>query len=165
METKYYRMFVNQTKLWDLRQMFHNVAMLDSLKAQDGRYAVRAMVGFSRLPRVAGVVSMLWLCTTGSAWAGGGGGADAAALQTVFLNPLCNFLGMTSCPQFPTINQIILQLAALQNTPPSFVRSQIGFSQGAVQGTCTVAGNFGFFPCDSVAANAVNPPALSTKAL
>lgn len=123
---------------------------------------MRTAVGFSRLPRLAGIVSALWLCATGSAWAGGGGGADAAALQMVFLNPLCNFLGMISCPQFPTINQIILELSALQNTPPSFVRGQeIGGTQGAVQGTCTVAGNFGFSFCDSVALNAVNPLAPS----
>jgi hypothetical protein len=147
--------------------MFRNVTMLGSLKAQDGRYVVQTMVGFSKFPRIAGVVSALWLCVTGSAWAGGGGGADAAGLQMAFLNPLCNFLGIisSSCPQFPTINQIILELAALQNTPPSFVRGQqIGGTQGAVVGTCTVAGNFGFSPCDSVAVNAVNPPLVSANA-
>ncbi len=123
------------------------------------------MRGSFRSPQIsylASAVAALWLCGTGSAWAGGGGGADASSLQMALLDPLCDFLGTTSCPQLPTINQIVLEISALENTPPNLVRSQvIGVQLGPVPGACTVAGNFSFPVCDTVAINAVNPPSRS----
>ena len=123
---------------------------------------MRGSVRSSRIFSLAGAVAAVWLCGTGSAWAGHGGGGDASSLQMALLDPLCDFLGMTSCPQLPTINQIVLEISALENTPPNLVRSQvIGVQLGPVPGACTVAGNFSFPVCDTLAINAVNPPLRS----
>jgi len=123
---------------------------------------MRGSVRSPHFSRLAGAVVALWLGGAGSAWAGGGGGADAGTLQSSVLNPLCDFLGVTSCPQLPTINQIVLEISALQNTPPNLVRSQVIFVPlGPVLGTCSVAGNFSLPVCDSIAINAVNPPLWS----
>ena len=129
---------------------------------------MRGSVRSTHIFRFAGAVAALWLCGAGSAWAGGG--KDAGALQKAVLDPLCIFLGITSCPQLPTISQIVLETSALENTPPNLVRSQvIGVQLSGGTGACSVAGN----PpspgvvvpvCDKLAINAVNPPAGSNPA-
>src|SRR5438309_1799014 len=101
--------------------------------------------GSTMISRLSGVLAAIWLCTAGPAWAGGGG-ASVGTLQSLLLDPVCDFLGVTSCPQLPTINQIVLETSALENIPPNLVRSQvIGFTLGLDQasGACTVAGTFG----------------------
>jgi hypothetical protein len=115
------------------------------------------------ISRLAGAIVALWLCGGGQARAGGS--ADAGTLQTSFLNPLCTALGMTSCPQLPTVTQIVVEYAALSNSPPDLVRSQ-AFADAFL---CTVSGVPGLFgvplpPCSALAVSATNPPAPSSVA-
>jgi hypothetical protein len=82
----------------------------------------------------------LWLCATGSAWAGGGGGGeDLDGLNATLTNGLCPLLRIptSSCPQLPTISQAVLQIAAWQNTPPEAVRA----THDIVMGNHVDAGN------------------------
>jgi hypothetical protein len=123
---------------------------------------MRASIRRSTFSPISGAVVGLWLCSAGAAWAGDG--ASVGSVQSIVFDPLCQFLGITSCPQFPTVNQLVAEISALQNTPPNVVRNQlIGLYAGLDQssGACSVAGNsFGFFPfvpCDTLAINAVNP--------
>jgi hypothetical protein len=88
---------------------------------------------------------------------------DAGFLQANLLNPVCQVLGMTSCPQLPTVSQILIETSALENVAPNFIRGQIIPVLGTTSDTCTVAGNFGFDVCDNVAINAVNPLASSVN--
>jgi hypothetical protein len=125
-------------------------------------HIMRASIGRSTFSRISGAVAGLWLCGAGAAWAGDG--ASVGSLQSIVFDPLCQFLGVTSCPQFPTVNQLVAEISALQNTPPNVVRYQlIGLYAGLDQssGACSVAGNsfggFAFVPCDALAINAVNP--------
>jgi hypothetical protein len=106
--------------------------------------------------RFAMIAISLWLCGAGPAWAGGGG-EDAGSVQAV-VNEFCQFLGMTSCPQLPTVTQAVLEIAGLQNTSPDYARGPL------ILGICSVAGNSFLAPgaqptstpCDNVALNAVN---------
>ena len=104
---------------------------------------MRTSVRSSMISRLAGAVAALWLSGVGSAWAGGS--ADAGALQAALGKPdgtsgLCAALHMTSCPQLPTITQLVLEIAALANATPEMVRYANSVPQTA-------------------AVNAVNPPA------
>jgi len=87
-----------------------------------------------------GAVTAIWWCGTGSASAGGG--IDGGKFQTSVLNPLCAFLQMTSCPQLPTLTQLVLEVAGLENASPEMVR-------------------YLNFISPTAAINAVNPPAGS----
>jgi hypothetical protein len=64
------------------------------------------------------------------AWAGGGG-ADAGNIQS-FLDSTCGLLGMSVCPQLPTITQGILEVAGLQYARPEALRSSQNIGPGAV---------------------------------
>jgi hypothetical protein len=128
---------------------------------------VRALIRPSAISRLGGVAGAIWLLSVGPAWAGSG--ASVGSLQGMVLDPLCQFMGITSCPQFPTVNQIVAEISALENIPPNVARFQlIGLANGLDQtsGACTVAGNsFGstaFVPCDTLAINAVNPLSRSS---
>jgi hypothetical protein len=101
----------------------------------------------STVSRLAAGVVALWL-GAGSAWAGGGGGADAGTLQSFLTDSLCPFLGMSpsTCPTLPNVTQLVLETAALENTAPEMVRAMNSIAPTA-------------------AANAVNPPAGSPFAL
>jgi hypothetical protein len=124
---------------------------------------VRTFPGSSVISRLGGAVAALWLCSTGPAWAGDGGGGDAATAQAALSTPgsgICSLLGMTSCPQLPTLTQGILEISALLNASPDLVRSPAG----PLGGICTVAGNGGFPVCSrSNAISAVNPPVQSAN--
>jgi hypothetical protein len=52
----------------------------------------------------------------------GDGGEDFSGLQN-FINVVCGFLSMSSCPQTPTITQAVLQTAAFINASPAAVRA------------------------------------------
>jgi hypothetical protein len=125
---------------------------------------VRTLLRCPAISRIGAALAALWLCSTGSAWAGGPGGGDVGSAQAM-LGPsngssgICSLLGMTSCPQLPTLTQLVLQISALLNNPPDFVRS----SPLGTLGICNVAGNLGFNVCSQTnAINAINPPILST---
>jgi hypothetical protein len=126
---------------------------------------MRALVRYSAISRLGGAVAAMWLCGAGSAWAGGGG-QDAGFLQANLLNPICQFLGIESCQQLPTVSQIIIEVSALQNIAPNYVRSYVIPGLQDVSDTCTVPGGglFSFPVCDKVAVSAVNQPLVSANA-
>jgi hypothetical protein len=102
---------------------------------------MRKLIGLSAISRFAGVMMGAWLCGVGPAWAGGGG-SDGGVSQ-VLLQAACDLVGVpaASCPQPPTLTQIILGISGYQNTPPDFVRGPLGsfvFLQG--DGLCSVSG-------------------------
>src|SRR5438477_5203531 len=84
--------------------------------------------------RLAAVGTALWLSVAGPAWAGDGGD-DAGAYQP-FLQQVCDLVGAASCPQVPTLTQIVLGISNFQNTPPDFVRGPLG----NLFGICSVSG-------------------------
>src|SRR5215472_13490445 len=126
---------------------------------------MRAWMGSSAISRFAGMAATLWVCGAGPAWAGGG--MDLGGVQSL-LNAICPYLGMTTCPQLPTITQAVLQVAALQNIAPDYLRADAN-----VVKICTVSGRplpgkippINVPPCDSVAISAINAPASSSVML
>src|SRR5215469_4244455 len=118
-------------------------------------YRVRS----SAISRFAGVATTVWLCGIGSAWAGGGGN-DTGGAQGA-LNTVCSLVAVSlgSCPQLPTVTQIILAIADFQNTPPDFVRGPLYFN------LCSVSGNAGQLCSQFNAVTTVNPLAPSAIAL
>jgi hypothetical protein len=75
---------------------------------------------------VVGAVAALWLCAGQPARAGDGGN-DLAGLQT-YINDVCGFFGLSTCPQVPTISQAVLQIAAFVDIAPEAVRSSSRFA-------------------------------------
>jgi hypothetical protein len=113
---------------------------------------MQTSVGSSAAARLVGAIAALSL-SAGSAWAGGGG-QDAATLQTA-LDDACSALQMTSsCPQLPTLTQLVLEIAGLESAPLEVPR----FENAIVP---TVAVN----AVNPPAGNALNPPAGSPFAL
>jgi hypothetical protein len=76
------------------------------------------------------VAAAMWLWAAGSAWAGDGG-ADAGNIQT-FLNSFCGALGITSCPQLPTVTQGVLEVASLGYARPESIRRSQNIPPGSV---------------------------------
>jgi hypothetical protein len=95
--------------------------------------------GRAKAGRFLGVYFALWL-GCGPAWAGHGG-PDLGSLQGI-LDDFCSAVGMTRCPQLPTLTQAVLELSALENIPPELARFEGSSSPTA-------------------AVNAVNPPVAS----
>jgi hypothetical protein len=133
---------------------------------------MRASVGLSITSRLATAVAALWFWGAGPAWAGGEGGS-VGNLQAFLGDPagktgFCDLLGMTTCPQVPTLAQLALQISALVNSPPDLVRSPAGPGPNSTGGlgVCTPAGNLGKPVCSQTnAINAVNPVAPSSITL
>jgi hypothetical protein len=100
---------------------------------------MRPSTRYSVISRLGGAVATVWLSVTGSALAGDGSGDIPSAQGAV--TELCTLFNM-SCPQLPTITQLILQITGLENTSPDIARYAESFSPTA-------------------AVNAVNPPAGS----
>jgi hypothetical protein len=115
----------------------------------------------SGISRFAGAVVTVWLCGIGAAWAGTGG-SDGGASQ-FFLQDVCDLIAPPgSCPQPPTLTQIILAIAGYQNTPPDFVRGPFG-NIGTQGGTpCSVSGTPFSLCSANNAVNTANPPAPSS---
>ena len=66
------------------------------------------MPRFARSLKIActgSVVIAMWLCI-GQPARGGDGGNDLAGLQT-YIEDVCSFFAMSSCPQMPTISQAV----------------------------------------------------------
>src|SRR5205823_14993174 len=89
-------------------------------RSNQGRRVMRVYRKSSMNSRVAAWAAAIWLCAAGSAFAGDGG-ASLGTLQTI-INGLCTAFGMSTCPQLPTISQAVLEVAALENSPPEMVR-------------------------------------------
>jgi hypothetical protein len=122
---------------------------------------MRGTVGSLMISRLAAAAVAVWLCGTGSAWAGGG--MDLGSLQLI-LNGVCSLLGMTTCPQLPTITQVILELAALENSPPDLLRANSDIKICTVSGL-PINGSINVPPCKAVVVDAVNRPASSPVGL
>jgi hypothetical protein len=80
-----------------------------------------------------GVVVAVWLCVSGSAWAGDG--ANLQAIQAIIGPPdgsdgLCKILNMNPCPQLPTVTQALLEAAGIELSPPEMVAAQNGIPSG-----------------------------------
>jgi hypothetical protein len=71
-------------------------------------------------PRLVTIATAVLLSGTGAAWAGGGG-ATSESVQ-LFLNGICAQFGVTSCPQLPTVNQAVVESAALSGETPAVIR-------------------------------------------
>jgi hypothetical protein len=101
---------------------------------------MRTLIGTSATSRFAAAVTAALLCGMGPAWAGGGG-SDGGASQPL-LQAVCFFIGVPegSCPQPPTLTQIILGISGYQNAPPDFVRGPQGMV-GQSGNPCSVSGN------------------------
>jgi len=131
------------------------------------RLKVRSRVRGETMPRstfpsivFAGVLTTLSLLYAGSASAGAGAGEQGVLL----LKEICQFLGMSSCPQVPTATQAVLELAGLQTAAPDYVRGPFNLR------ICSVAGNSDAKPvptqpCSILALNAVNAPVSSPVAV
>ena len=117
----------------------------------------RSSFTFSRLAAAAIAASLWWAAP---ASAGGGGGEDAATLQQS-LDAICTEVGMTSCPQLPTVAQIVLEISGLINSPPDDVRNIYLFLNTLPScGTLFFPGS----PCPQKAINAINAPVRSPSA-
>jgi hypothetical protein len=81
--------------------------------------------------RLVATVIAVWLGSGSLAWAGGGGGADAATIQS-FLDTTCSLLSMTNCPQLPTVTQGVLEVAGLQFARPESIRRSQNIAGAAV---------------------------------
>jgi hypothetical protein len=86
---------------------------------------MRARVKISGLS----VFAVTFVFCASSAWAGDGGGESLPAVQMV-LNQTCAATGVTSCPQLPTINQVVIEIAALLGTSPNQARDASGVPAG-----------------------------------
>lgn len=87
------------------------------------------MLRFARalkITRTVAAVAALWLCIGQSAKAGDGG-EDLGSLQS-YINAVCSFWRMSSCPQIPTISQAVLQVAAFVDIAPEAVRASTAFA-------------------------------------
>jgi hypothetical protein len=130
------------------------------------RLKVRSLVRGKTMPRSTlssigfAAVAALPLLYAGTASAGAGGGAQG----TLLLQEICQLLGMSLCPQVPTITQGVLELAGLQTASPDYVRGPFNLR------ICSVAGNSDAKPvptqpCSILALNAVNAPVSSPVAV
>jgi len=126
---------------------------------------MRARLRSSAISRFAGVVTTVWLCSNGPAWAGDGG-SDTAVQPA--LNAVCAAVGVTSCPHMPTVTQVILQISGLGNAAPDFVRGPQGsfnIPPNATGALCVVipSSSFsGLSACNQIVIDALNPPAASS---
>jgi len=90
---------------------------------------MRALNRSSTISRLAAAGVALWLGGTGAAWAGDGGGADLASLNSFLggvpfgTGGLCTSLPVTLCPQTPTVTQAVLQIAAWTLVPTEMIRA------------------------------------------
>lgn len=103
---------------------------------------MRNLTRYSIISRISGALAGLWLCSAGTAWAGGG--ADFASLSDLLTNTatgICAFFKISSCPTVPSVTQAALQVAALGNNLPEMLLRQNQFT-----------------PASRMAAN--NPPAV-----
>jgi hypothetical protein len=85
---------------------------------------------------VAAATAAIWLIGAGSARAGGAG-ADNGTFQNLVDNA-CAAVGVSNCPQLPTINQLVIENAALTGVAPSTIRTN---QEAAIDAGTAFAGN------------------------
>lgn len=124
---------------------------------------MRVRVKSSTVSRLIGVVAAVWLCASGSAWAGDG--ANLTSIQAIIGKPdgstgFCHILNMTTCPQLPTVTQAILEAAGLGLSPPEMVAAQNSIPPGGNVYAGNPASPFVPFPFP-FPLNAATSPTLS----
>lgn len=87
----------------------------------------------SAISRLVGTAATLWLCISGSAWAGDG--ANLQSIQAIIGPPdgssgFCSIFKMNPCPQLPTVTQALLEAAGLGLSPPEMVAAQNSIPPG-----------------------------------
>ena len=77
-------------------------------------------------------IAAAWLSSGAPAMAGSGGGADLGHSQSL-LDAVCKDVGISIslCPKLPTINQLVVENAALNGITPATVRQLQGLPAGA----------------------------------
>jgi hypothetical protein len=80
---------------------------------------MRVSLRLSVISRLASGAAVIWMCGSGSAWAGDGG-SSGLSLQGV-LDDVCSVFGLP-CPQLPTVTQQVIEIAGLTNQSPDNVR-------------------------------------------
>lgn len=83
-----------------------------------------------RIACFAVILAVMTLCGAAPAWAGDGGD-DAGTIQS-FLNTVCGFVGIASCPQLPTVTQGTLEIAGLGYARPEAIRRSQNVAPGSV---------------------------------
>jgi hypothetical protein len=81
---------------------------------------VRVSGRTAALARLAVIIAIAWLYSTVPAWAEGGGATSDTAQN--FLNKVCGDFGITNCPQLPTLNQVVIEAAAISGETPTEIR-------------------------------------------
>lgn len=89
---------------------------------------MRRTGSISRKGWVVAAMAAVWLFGGGAAQAGGAG-ADLGGAQDA-LNSVCTQFGVSSCPQLPTINQLVLENAAVSGSSPAQVRTDLNIAPG-----------------------------------
>lgn len=96
----------------------------------------------------------MWLFSAGSAWAGSAG--DVGTAQTEVAE-LCSFLNINPCPQLPTLTQLILEIAGLENTSPDIARFAESVSPTAAINTVNPPAGLPFNPINVAPLAFVSP--------
>src|SRR5471030_2764745 len=81
---------------------------------------------FGRLLTISGI-ALAAMSLSAAQPARAGDGADLAGLQT-YIDSVCTFFSMSTCPQIPTIAQAVLEIAAMVDVAPEAVRSSTAFA-------------------------------------
>jgi hypothetical protein len=72
------------------------------------------------------LIAVAWLGSSVSARAGGSGAASGSA--TALLNMTCMMFGVTNCPTLQTMNQTIIETAALSGQTPAVIRGPLNLN-------------------------------------
>jgi hypothetical protein len=83
------------------------------------------------MPRLMMALLAASLCCCPGAARAGDGGSDAGTIQS-FLNVICGNLGISTCPQLPTVTQGTLEIAGLAYARPEAIRRSQNVSPGSV---------------------------------
>jgi hypothetical protein len=72
-----------------------------------------------------------------------GDGGESLPQAQALLDATCRMVGITNCPQLPTVNQVVVEIAALDNTSPGAVRSEPQFGLMFPPGLAVDGGSHG----------------------
>jgi hypothetical protein len=83
-------------------------------------------------------IAVGWVVSSAPAWAGGGGSASVG-IQAI-LQGTCAALFIANCPQLPTVNQVVVETAAINGVPPALIRDAAGTPPGGAVDAGTLPG-------------------------
>lgn len=116
---------------------------------------MRASIKSLTISRIALAASAIWIYGAGAAWAGGGG--ESLTSLNSLITGFCAALNISSCPQFPTITQAVLEIAGLEITPPEMIRAL----NSVPAGSTVDAGNAAAIPPITFPLTATTSPSVS----